>query len=383
MQLSPPPWDTPAAHLTRTRPDAPVLYLSPAALHATARRFVEGFGGLVTYAVKANPHPTVLENLVAAGLGAFDVASPAEMQAVRAACPDAVLHYNNPVRSDAEIAAGIVHGVASWSIDCPEEWARLHAALQDQPQKPEIAIRFKLPVAGASYDFGDKFGATPDVAVTLLRQVAEAGFAPALTFHPGTQCEDAAAWATYIAEAARIAGRAGVRLARLNIGGGFPVARDDRPTGLEQIFAIITRAATRAFGPDVPALVCEPGRAMVGDAMVLATRVKSLRADGTVYLNDGIYGALADLKDSGLTHRLASLSPGGTPCSAPATPRVVFGPTCDSLDRLPDGLPLPGDLAVGDYVLFGGMGAYSLALSTGFNGYGLSDVVSVLSLSGL
>jgi ornithine decarboxylase len=61
---------------------------------------------------------------------------------------------------------------------------------------------------------------------------------------------------------------------------------------------------------------------------------------------------------------------------------VVFGPTCDSLDRLPDGLPLPADSQTGDYVLFPGLGAYSSAMSTQFNGYGLSDVATVIELSG-
>ena len=60
---------------------------------------------------------------------------------------------------------------------------------------------------------------------------------------------------------------------------------------------------------------------------------------------------------------------------------MVFGPTCDSLDRLPDGLPLPEDTATSDYVIFGGMGAYSIAMSTRFNGYGLARVETVAALS--
>ena len=34
------------------------------------------------------------------------------------------------------------------------------------------------------------------------------------------------------------------------------------------------------FGADAPALVCEPGRAMVSDAFTLVARVKALRGDG-------------------------------------------------------------------------------------------------------
>ena len=136
----------------------------------------------------------MLANLAAAGISTFDVASPGEMAAVRAVCPQASLHYNNPVRSLAEVAIGMSQHVTSWSVDDPEELDKLSAL----PKGTEIAVRFALPVAGAAYDFGDKFGATPDQAVDLLRRVANAGWTPASSFHPGTQCEDPAAWITDI-----------------------------------------------------------------------------------------------------------------------------------------------------------------------------------------
>ncbi|MCB1365242.1 MAG: alanine racemase [Rhodobacteraceae bacterium] len=367
-------WNDTAAHVGRTRPDHPVLYFLPARLQASALRFVAGFPGLVSYAVKANDRAEVLANLAAAGVGAFDVASPAEMRAVRAAAPRAVLHYNNPVRSVAEVGDGVAAGVASWSVDDAGELDKLSAV----PRGHEIAVRFAIPVKGAAYDFGAKFGTTPEDAAGLLRRVAAAGWTPALCFHPGTQCEDAGAWARYIEAAARIAGRAGVRIARLNVGGGFAAHRHGTAPDLEHVFAVIGAAARRAFGADAPALVCEPGRALVAEAFTLATRIKGMRAAGaTVYLNDGIYGGLADLRDMGLTGRIRTIGPDGAARCGPPRPRVAFGPTCDSLDRLPDGLPLPEDAQPGDYVLFDGMGAYSVAMSTRFNGYGLVDVETV------
>lgn len=379
MQHNPALWPDPATHLRRTSPDHPVLYLSPMALHDTVRRFQRGFDGLVTYAVKANDRAEVLANLVAAGVTTFDVASPAEIVAVRAACPSAVLHYNNPMRSRAEIAAACAAGVASWSVDDTDGLEKLAAV----PANTEIAVRFALSVAGAAYDFGEKFGASPDLAVDLLRKVAASGRTPALCFHPGTQCEDPSAWGTYIREAAVIAGRAGLRIARLNVGGGFASDRSGTAPDLAAVFAEIRGATTAAFGPDAPALVCEPGRAMVADAFTLATRIKGIRGDGTtVFLNDGIYGGLADLRDMGLVGRVSTLRPDGRPRTGEPVPRVTYGPTCDSLDRLPDGLPIPSDATAGDYVLFAGMGAYSVAMSTQFNGYGLRDVVSVHRLSG-
>ncbi|WP_101065426.1 type III PLP-dependent enzyme [Roseovarius salinarum] len=368
-----PTWPDPATHLRRARPDAATLYFSPAVLQATARRFMQGFDGLVTYAVKANPEPAVLDNLVAAGVRAFDVASPAEMAAVRAACPDAALHYNNPVRSRDEIAAARAHGVASWSVDCRAELDKLEGL----DPGTEIAVRLALPVAGAAYDFGDKFGAGPGAAAVLLAEVAARGFTPAMTFHPGTQCADPDAWASYINACADVARTAGVRIARLNVGGGFAAHRSGDAPDLERIFARVSAETGRAFGAHPPALVCEPGRAMVAEAVVLATRVKAVRECGALFLNDGIYGALAEARDVGAPGRFRVLAPDGTPRSGTAAPRTVFGPTCDSLDRLPGPLSLPGDVAEGDYVLFSGMGAYARSLATGFNGYRPQGPVTV------
>lgn len=364
MQHLPP--ETEAGWLATHRPDVPVWFFHPGRLQATARRFQEGFPGLVTYAVKANPDRQVLEHLIAQGITAFDVASPAEMQEVRALCPDAVLHYHNPVRSAEETAAARTAGVQSYSVD---DGAGLAQVAQVSPGA-EIAVRIALPVTGAAYDFGGKFGAGPDEASDLLRAADRAGLRCSMTFHVGTQCARPEAWQRYVTACATAARAAGVTLLRLNVGGGFPARRspaEAAPCGA--IFAAIRASVAEAFA-DPPALVCEPGRAMVADAFSLALRVKAARRGGAIVLNDGIYGALAEMRDIGPVARLAVIGPDGQPRIGAPVPRVVFGPTCDSLDRLPDPLPLPGDVTVGDWVLVRGMGAYAAAISTRFNGYG-------------
>ena len=371
-----PTWADPAAHIARHRPDRALFYFAPSQLQSTARRFTKGFDGLVTYAVKANASEEVLANLVAAGITSFDVASPREMYAVRALCPDAVLHYNNPVRSPEEVAVAVAMGVASCSVDCPGELAKL-AAL---PKGTEVAVRLALPVAGAAYDFGEKFGATPNAAADLLKQVVAMGFAPAMTFHPGTQCADPAAWGAYVCAAADVAQAAGVKIRRLNVGGGFAAHRDGAAPDLEAIFDHIAATTATAFGADAPGLVCEPGRAMVAEAFTLATRVKSVRGEEAVYLNDGIYGGLFETRDIGCGDRMRVLCLDGRPRSGTALPRTVFGPTCDSLDRLPDKIPLPRSIEEGDYVLFDAMGAYAGSLATRFNGYGPDETVTVATL---
>lgn len=360
----------PALWLKRERPQEPVFFFDPARLTRTARAFLEGFPGEVTYAVKANPDRAVLEVLAAAGLEAFDVASPGEMALVQGVAPGARLHYHNPVRARSEIAEGRRRGVVSWSVDRMSELDKL-GPLEGR----EVAVRLKLPVTGAVYDFGSKFGAAPELAAALLREVVRRGGKPSVTFHPGTQCRDPQAWVSYIHAAAGVAEAAGTPLYRLNVGGGFPAHREEPEPDLGVIFGAIG-AATRAAFARPPGQVCEPGRAMVADAFELALQVKAVTEDG-VFLNDGIYGGLSEWRDLGPSARISALSPEGHPRGGAEYPVTVFGPTCDSLDRLSETVMLPADLEEGDYLLFHACGAYSTALATRFNGYGARHIVTL------
>ena len=379
MGLSKTIWTNPTEFLKTQQPDNPVLFFAPSAAQAAARRFIDGFPGLVTYAVKSNPGEAMVENLAAAGIRGYDCASPFEIDLIRRLVPDAAIHYNNPVRARHEIAYAVQKGVKSYSVDSRSELQKL---IEMVPvEGTEISVRFKLPVAGAAYNFGAKFGATVDLAVELLKTVAAAGYIPSITFHPGTQCTDPHAWEAYIREAANIAKAAGVRIARLNVGGGFPSHRMAAIVPqIEDTFTLIDRVATEAFGADRPELVCEPGRALCGDAYALAARVKALRDDTHVFLNDGVYGSLTELPMIGVIDRIEVLSPQGQKRLGDELPRIIFGPTCDSVDRLPGDIPLPGDLAEGDYVIWQGMGSYSTVTNTRFNGFGDVQIATVLTL---
>jgi len=379
MGLSKTIWTNPTEYLRNQQPENPVLFFSPEAVQAAGRRFIDGFPGMVTYAVKSNPSEEVVENLIAAGLRGFDCASPFEIDLIRRLAPDAAVHYHNPVRSRAEIAHAVERDVKSWSVDSASELAKLIEMVP--ADGTEISVRFKLPVSGAAYNFGAKFGATAEVAVDLLRRVAQAGFIPSITFHPGTQCTDPAAWASYITVAADIAREAGVTIARLNVGGGFPshrlnvVAPDH-----EAIFDVIGRVTDESFGADRPMLVCEPGRALCGDGFALAARVKAVR-DGThVFLNDGLYGAMLEFGQIGVIDRTEVLDPQGQRRTGTLEGRIVFGPTCDSVDRLPGDVLLPDDLTEGDFVVWQGMGSYSTVTNSRFNGFGELGLATVLSL---
>ncbi|MGB3146299.1 MAG: type III PLP-dependent enzyme [Paracoccaceae bacterium] len=379
MGLSKTIWTKPSEFIRATQPDHPVMFFAPSVLQSTARVFIEGFPGLVTYAVKSNPDEIVIQNLVAAGINGFDVASPAEIALIRRLAPGAALHFNNPVRARHEIAFAVEQGVNSYSVDSQSELQKLIELVP--AAGTEITVRFKLPVAGAAYNFGAKFGAPIELAADLLRQVAAAGFIPSLTFHPGTQCTDPAAWESYILAAADICKMAGVKARRLNTGGGFPSYRvhGELPQ-LGAIFAMIDKVADRAFGADRPALVCEPGRGLVAECFASAARVKAVRDGAHVFLNDGTYGCMDELPLTGMISRVSVISSEGIKRAGPPQPRIIFGPTCDSVDRLPGEINLPGDIAEGDYFVIEGMGAYSTATNTPFNGFGQVQIATVMSL---
>ena len=379
MGLSKTIWTNPTEYLRTQQPENPVLFFAPSAAQAAARRFIDGFPGMVTYAVKSNPGEAMVENLSAAGIRGYDCASPFEIDLIRRLAPDAAIHYNNPVRARHEIAHAVGKGVKSYSVDSRSELAKLVEMVP--VDGTEISVRYKLPVAGAAYNFGAKFGATVELAVELLKDVAAAGFIPSLTFHPGTQCTDPRAWEAYIREGANIARDAGVTIARLNVGGGFPNHRMSAILPqIEETFALIDRVTTEAFGENRPLLVCEPGRALCGDAFALAARVKALR-DGThVFLNDGVYGTLTELPMIGVIDRIEVLAPDGSKRQGEAQPRIVFGPTCDSVDRLPGEIPLASDMEEGDFVIWQGMGSYSTVTNTRFNGFGELQMATVLGL---
>lgn len=367
-------------------PDAPVFCFSESALRARLRRYLDGFPGETTYAVKCNAMSPVLAVLASGGVHGFDVASVQEIEQVRAIAPDALLHYHNPVKSRREIEAAYrTHGCKRFAVDCIEEIDKLHSIICGDPSV-ELAVRFVLPRerGSSSHDFSTKFGAPEHECAALLGQAAALGYAPVLTFHPGSQCHDPQVYVRHVEAAGRIAAAAtDVTVSVLNVGGGFPanylLQTSPEP---EAFFAAINAAVDAAFPDGRPRLECEPGRGMAADCMSLLTRVKLVSADD-VFLNDGVYGGLMEYYQAPDLRQPFRVWRDGFVLDGPTRSFKTFGPTCDPLDVLPHRLDLPDDLHDGDYIEFGGAGAYGPACVTRFNGYGehgLARVRDVLSL---
>jgi ornithine decarboxylase len=100
-----------------------------------------------------------------------------------------------------------------------------------------------------------------------------------------------------------------------------------------------------------------------------------LRKGDALYLNDGAYGNLFDATHSKWPFPAKLVRDGAA--SSEMRPFKFYGPTCDSIDVMPGPFYLPADVREGDYVEIGMLGAYGVAMATGFNGYGVNDTVEV------
>ena len=151
----------------------------------------------------------------------------------------------------------------------------------------------------------------------------------------------------------------------------------------EPVRAAIRDGARSAGLPEDCQLLCEPGRALVAEGQSIVTQAILVKP-GQVFLNDGLYGSFREWELSGqiVTFPLKVIRPGARVAAETAT-FTAYGPTCDSLDKLPSPLTLPADIQVGDWIEFGLAGAYSNASTSGFNGFEENRWVGIESPSAL
>jgi ornithine decarboxylase len=370
-----------------TQPAEPLLCLRPAAITAAARRFIAAFPGDVLYAVKCNPDPSVLRALWTGGVRHFDCASLPEIALVRQVLPAAELHFMHPVKARPAIkAAFATHGVVDFAFDSRDE---LEKILQETVPvelvgaPPTLGLFLRLAVAqGGAYDLSGKFGAAVAEAAELLRAARPHADRLGICFHVGSQCLDPRAYARAAALAAEAAALAGVAIDVLDVGGGFPVSYPDiAPPPLAAYIAAIEPAAAAHF-PGAR-LWAEPGRALAAGGCSLVVQVQLRRGDA-LYVNDGVYGSLSDAGRPGFRFPARRLradgdfgAEGDGGDGAALQPFVLFGPTCDSADRMQGPFLLPDDIDEGDWIELGQLGAYGACLRTAFNGFDGAATIEV------
>jgi ornithine decarboxylase len=362
------------------RPDAPVYCFRPDVLKADARGFMESFPGKTAYAVKTNGEPFVLKTLWEAGVRAFDVASPGEFAAVRAVSATAELLYMHPVKAQTDIRLALEsYGLRTMALDHEDEIAkilRIVRALDLDPASLTLFVRLQTKGA-AAYELSKKFGAAPAHAVELLERIDRIGFRAGIAFHVGSQIEDTEVYERALASADWVRSRAGVALAALDIGGGFPAPYGHDPRRRKadlpefaQLMAEIRKDIAEWGFSELP-LIAEPGRVIVARSLSVIVRVL-LKKGRRLYINDGIWGSLSDSWTGKITLPARFIpDPARKRRSGrdSLVPFRVCGATCDSVDILSRPFWLPETVDTGDWIEIGHIGAYSLGLRTRFNGF--------------
>ena len=368
---------TPQSIVSRLRPEAPVICARPERAAEAARWFLDAFQGDVLYAVKCNPSSWVLDALYAAGVRWFDVASEAEVELVGSRYPDATLAFMHPVKNPRAISRAYHDfGCRIFVLDTERELEKIMEAT-GHADDLTLVVRAAVSGEGSLLPLSGKFGCSADELPALLRAARGHADELGVSFHVGSQCMDPGAYRGAMGAVSDLIVEAGVTVDIVDVGGGFPAAYPGmQPPPLSAFMTAIHEAFEEMMVLENADLWCEPGRALVAEAASLLTRVDLIKGDA-VFLNDGSYGALYDAVHEAWRYPLRTFAADGAERVSSTSDWTVYGPTCDASDKFRSPLGLPEDLAEGDYVEFGHLGAYGTSMATRFNGFGDYQTVAV------
>jgi ornithine decarboxylase len=361
------------------RPTQPVTLVRPEAARRAARFFMSKFPGTAMYAVKANPSADLIRTLWDAGLTHYDVASIAEVRLVREVAPNAVLCFMHPIKAPEAIAEAYhSHGVRVFSLDSIDELDKIVAATATggvPATDLTLCVRLRVSSSHSKLSLASKFGVHADEAAPVLMAARQVADALGICFHVGSQAMSPQAYGDAMAQVRAAIVAAGVTVDIVDVGGGFPsVYPGMEPGRLEAYFEVIHRAFEALPISYSAELWCEPGRALSAEYSSVLVRVEARKGD-VLYINDGAYGALFDAAH--IDWRFPVKQVAATPSRARLMDFSFWGPTCDDMDYMRGPFPLPADIAAGDYIEIGMLGAYGAAMRTGFNGFTAGETVIV------
>lgn len=340
----------------------------------------------LSYAVKANPMPSVVHHL--SGLvDSFDVASGLELRtALNTTMPPNRVSFAGPGKAPAELRQAVAAG-ATIEMESETEARRLIEISQQLGIQPRVAIRvnpdFEIKGSGMRMGGGpQQFGVDAEQVPALLKNLA-VGEMDVLGFHVFAGSQNLRA--DILAEAQRKTVDLLLRLAEiapapvryLNLGGGFgiPYFEKDAPLDLGAVganLAELLKAKIRVRLPEARVVV-ELGRYIVGECGVYVTRIldrKESRGKTFLVVDGGLHHQLAASGNFGQVIRRNYPIAIGNRMNEEATETVtVVGRLCTPLDLLGDRVTLPY-ADVGDLVVVFQAGAYGFTASpTSFLGH--------------
>jgi ornithine decarboxylase len=328
----------------------------------------------IYYAVKANPSIEILTLLRDRNIN-FDIASIYELDRVLSLgiSPDRIC-FGNTIKKSKDVRYFYEKGVRMYATDSEADIRSIAKAA------PGSKIYTRILTEGtftADWPLSKKFGCQADMAMDLIIMAKNLGLVPCgVSFHVGSQQRDIGAWDAAIGKVKvifeRLMDEDGIDLKMINLGGGFPANYLTKTNELELYAQEITRFLTESFGENMPEIILEPGRSLVGNAGVLVSEVvlisrKSRTAlNRWVYTDVGKFTGLIETMDEAIKYPIYSGKTGEL------EEAILAGPTCDSMDILYEDYkyPLPLNLAISDRLYWLSTGAYTSTYSSvEFNGF--------------
>lgn len=342
--------------------DLPTLRAQAAklkAVEAVERRY---------FAIKANPHPAILQALHEAGFG-LECVSLAEIEHAFAEVPGlqpADVLFTPSFAPRAEYQAALARGVRLTldNLEALHNWPELFAGR-------EIWLRVDLGRGDGHHAKVVTGGSASKFGLPLARIEAFVDKARALDMritglhaHLGSGIQSPAHWAGVHAELATLADAIGT-IETLNLGGGLPIPYQPEDEAFDLDGWASAVAEVKAAFPRYR-IAIEPGRFLVAQCGVLLTHVTQvvekegvrrvgLDAGMNALLRPALYEAWHDIRN------LSRLDDERTQAFD------VVGPICESGDVLGHGRELPAATAEGDVMLIADAGAYGYVMASHYN----------------
>ena len=354
---------------------SPCYIYSRATLERHWRAFDQAFVNhrhLICYAVKANSNIAILNVLARLGSG-FDIVSLGELRRVLAAggAPDKIVFSGVGKRED-EIQAALEIGIRCFNIEVASELDRINQVAAKLGVIAPVSFRVNPDVDAKTHPYistglkENKFGVDIDHALSEYRRAAKMDNIKivGIDCHIGSQLTDTA---PFLDASDRVLALVdalhaeGIELEHIDLGGGLGICyRDEQPPQpAEYIEAILQRFGDRDYE-----ILLEPGRAIVGNAGILLTKVEYLKP--TANKNFAIIdAAMNDLVRPSLYGAWQAIIPVNAESDVPEQTWDIVGPVCETGDFLGKNRDLK--LAQGDLLAVRSAGAYGFTMSSNYN----------------
>jgi len=354
----------------------PCYVYSRAVIEGNFGRFARALAGrpsLIAYSVKANSNLAVLALLARLGAG-FDIVSGGELARVQAAGGDArKVVFSGIGKSEAEIEQALHAGILCLNLESEAELERVDAIATRLGTRAPVAFRVNPDVDAKTHPYistglkDNKFGIAYADAERMYREAAHRPGIRVIGIgcHVGSQMTSAAPFVDAAARILALTGRlerAGIALSHIDLGGGFGIRyKDESPAPIAQFLdGVVGVLAGRK-----EALIVDPGRAIVGDAGLLLTRIEYVKpGESKNYVI--VDAAMNDLLRPALYNAWHDVRPvREAESGAGAAVYDVVGPVCESADFLAKERTLA--VRPNDLLAVMSAGAYGMVMSSNYN----------------